>query len=534
MQGINILSLTALCLSGTPATAPGAASPPVLQADSFKHYIDSFNENDNELYKQQFPNAVAWDFLKSNIPLFDCPDKGLEEIYYFRWWTFRKHIRSTPDGFVITEFLPQVPWSGKHNAICCPAAHQLYEGRWLRDPKYLDDYSIFWFRKGANPRSYSFWAADAIYHRAMVTGDTALAVDLLPDLIANYRAWERERLTPNGLFWQIDDSDGMEVAIGGNGCRPTINSYMYGDALAIAALADHVGKTDVATEYRAKAARLKELVQSKLWDPQAGFFKVMRRAKDGTLSSELADVRELLGYTPWYFNLPDEDKSVAWTQIMDPKGFYAPYGPTTAERRHPGFALRYDGHECQWNGPSWPYATSVTLVGMANLLNNYKQEVVGKKDYYDLLSIYAKSQHLKRDDGKVVPWIDENLNPLTGDWLARSRLLMVRKTTSQPSRRIEERGKDYNHSTFCDLVITGLVGLRPHMDDTIEVNPLVPDGTLDYFALDNVRYHGHMLTLLYDRTGKRYAKGPGLRILVDGAEVAQANGLQRLTAKLPR
>jgi len=23
-----------------------------------------------------------------------------------------------------------------------------------------------------------------------------------------------------------------------------------------------------------------------------------------------------------------------------------------------------------------------------------------------------------------------------------------------------ERGKDYNHSTFCDLIITGLVGLR--------------------------------------------------------------------------
>jgi hypothetical protein len=506
---------------------------PVLKPDSYKHYVDSFNENDREVYKQHFPNELAWDFLKENIPLFDCSDKRLEQIYYFRWWTYRKHIRGTPDGFVITEFLPAVSWAGKYNTISCPAGHHLYEGRWLRDPKYLDDYSIFWFRKGGSPRRFSFWAADAIYHRAMVTGNMSLAIDLLDDLVANYRGWEKEKRAPNGLFWQIDDSDGMEVAIGGTGCRASINSYMYGDALAIAAIADQAGKPEISAEFRGKAAKLKELVQTKLWDPQAKFFKMIRRTKDGVFSDTLADVRELHGYTPWYFNLPDEDKSIAWAQIMDPKGFYAPYGPTTAEQRHPEFAIRYDGHECQWNGPSWPYATSVTLVGLANLLNNYEQEVVGKKDYFDLLSIYTKSHYLKRDDGKVVPWIDENLNPLTGDWLARTRLLMVRKTTTAPDRKLEDRGKDYNHSTFCDLVITGLVGLRPRPDKTIEINPLVPEGALDYFALDNVRYHGHTLTILYDKTGKRYGKGPGLRILGDGNELARAGTLRRLTAKLP-
>ena len=47
------------------------------------------------------------------------------------------------------------------------------------------------------------------------TGDFARAVDLLPDLVANYEAWEQSRLEPDGLFWQIDDRDGMEVSIGG-------------------------------------------------------------------------------------------------------------------------------------------------------------------------------------------------------------------------------------------------------------------------------------------------------------------------------
>ena len=162
-------------------------TPAVLKAETYRHYIDTFNQNDNQLYTQHVPNAAAWDFLKHNMPLLDCPDRDIEEIYYFRWWTFRKHIKQTPDGFVITEFLPPVPWAGKYNTISCAAGHHLREGRWLSDPRYLDDYSVFWFRKGGDPRRYSFWAADAIWSRYQVTGDDRLAKELLPDLVANDR-----------------------------------------------------------------------------------------------------------------------------------------------------------------------------------------------------------------------------------------------------------------------------------------------------------------------------------------------------------
>ena len=37
------------------------------------------------------------------------------------------------------------------------------------------------------------------------------------------------------------------------------------------------------------------------------------------------------------------------------------------------------------------------------------------------------------------------------------------------------------------------------------------------------------MTILYDRTGKRYRKGAGLRILIDGVEVASSAKIQRLT-----
>jgi len=525
---VMVLPATAAAARGAEASAASGAA--VLQAEAFRHYVDRFNRDDEELYAN-IPNADAWEFLQANIPLFECPDKDLERTYYFRWWTYRKHVKKTPDGYVITEFLPKVPWSRKYNTISCPAGHHFYEGRWLHDGQYLDDYAVFWFRKGGAPRQYSFWAADALYARYLVTGRKALVLDLLPDLVGNYEAWEKERLLPDGLFWQNDGQDGGEMSIGGSGVRATINSYMYGDAAAIAQIADLAGKADLAAQYREKSARLKRLVQERLWDPEAQFFKVLPRGE----GARLVDVRELHGYTPWYFNLPEPGKGyeVAWKQLMDPQGFYAPFGPTTAEQRHPKFAVSYQGHECQWNGPSWPYATAVTLTAMANVLNNYEQNAVGKADYFETLGIYTRSHTLKRADGRVVPWIDENLNPRTGDWIARTRLKTWKNGTWDPGKGGKERGKDYNHSTYCDLVVTGLAGLRPRADDTVEVNPLVPDGRWIWFCLDNVRYHGRTLTIVWDKDGTRYGKGKGLRVFADGLEIARSETLGRITGRLP-
>ena len=440
---ISFLSLV-ICLpsaraDNAPDSGPAPAPRPfVLKPELFRETIATFNRNDRELYTQYISNAAAWDFLKGNIPLVDCPDQEIQEIYYFRWWTFRKHIKQTPDGFVITEFLPPVPWAGKHNTICCAAGHHFHEGRWWIDPTYLDDYARFWFRKGGEPRRYSFWAAESLWARYQVTGDNRVMKELLPDLIKNFEAWEKDRRDPNGLFWQNDGEDGMEVSIGGSGYRATLNSYQYGDAVAIANIAELLGQGEIVERFRREAQRIKRLVQDQLWDASAGFFKVGSRpeavAARSTASPRLADVREEHGYTPWYFNLPDADKSIAWRQLMDPKGFCAPYGPATAEQRHAKFQIAYQGHECQWNGPSWPYATAVTLTALANLLNNYAQDAVTPADYFQSLKIYTRAHHRQPAPGRVVPWIDENLNPITGDWISRTLL-------EQRGSQIPERGK---------------------------------------------------------------------------------------------
>lgn len=500
----------------------------VLNPDSFRAYVTRFNADDEELYANAFTNAQAWEFLRDNIPLFECPDKELELTYYFRWWTYRKHIKQTPDGWVITEFLPPVYWAGKHNTIDMAAGFHIAEGRWLADPQYLDDYATFWFRRGGDPYRYTTWLAHAIWERAAVTGDTRLPVVLLDELVTYFHKWEQGKASegmggrPNGLFYITDGQDGGEVSIGGHGYRPLLNSAMFGEAVAIAAIAKLAGRKELADEFAAKAARIKQLVQSRLWDPQREFFMILKE-DDATCTT----TRELYGYAPWCFHLPAAGYEAGWRHLLDPQGFRAPFGPTFTEQRDPGFVIAYAGHECQWNGPSWPLATAVTLTGLANLLNDYQQTTIGRRAFFDSLLTYARSHRLVRADGRIVPWIDENLNPYTGDWISRT-LLFQRK---QPPI---ERGKDYNHSTFCDLVITGLVGIRPQHDDSVVINPLLPASTWDWFCLDRVRYHGHALTVLWDRDGNHYGRGKGLQLLIDGRLAAQSDTLSLLKVQLSR
>jgi len=500
-----------------------------IRPSVLSNYVEKFNAGDDELFETYIPNNQAFTFLAENIPRFECPDKQIEEIYYFRWWTFRNHIRQTPEGYIITEFLPDVPWAGKYNSISCAGMHHFNEGRWLRDSRYLRDYAYFWLRKGGSVRSYSFPVAYALYSQYLVSGNDSVVCELLPDLIANFEAWEKERYDASrGLFWQIDDRDGMEVSVCGSGYRATINSYMAAEAKAIAAIAQLSGNP-AARNFAEKSAQIQANMLKTLWDKEAGFFKVLPRKEEAIL----CDARELHGYTPWCFNLADDaEYSRAWQYLMNPSHFFAPFGPTTAEQSHTGFKISYEGHECQWNGPSWPYSTSVTLTGLANLLYTQKQNYILKEDYFKLFQIYTQSHRLTRDDGTVVPWIDENINPFTGDWISRTRLKTWQNGTWSRSKGGVERGKDYNHSSYCDLIISGLIGIRPQEDGVLAVNPLIPDDEWDYFCLEDVMCHGKRITVMYDKTGSKYNKGKGLMIFVDGKQTATSQSLSLLKCKL--
>ena len=500
------------CADELPAT-----NRPLVDPEPIASLIDSFNRTDDETIVNAIPNARANEWIAANAPRFECSSRQLTEIYYFRWWCFRKHIKQTPSGFVVTEFLGPVNHAGEHNTISCALGHHLAEGRWLRDQRFLDDYSRYWFRGGdasvpmKHFHQFSSWAAAALYDRYLVTGDRKQLVDLLDDLIADYAAWEAERLTPTGLFWQYDVRDGMEESISGSRTekhlRPTINCYMAANARAISQTAEMAGQAEAAANFAKKADALGDKIRDSLWDADAQFFKV--RLESGKLS----DAREAIGFLPWTFDLARPEHAAAWRQLRDPAGFMAPHGLTTAERRHPKFRTHGTG-TCEWDGAVWPFATSQTLVGLAKLLRGSAQPYVTPQDFIDQLLRYAEAHQL---NGK--PYLGEYHDEQTGAWLITG-----------PKA---ERSRYYNHSTFADLVIAGLVGIVPRSDDRLEVNPLIPNDAWDWFCLENVPYHGRSVSVVWDRHGERYDRGKGLSLWCDGVMIARSPSLQRTIASLP-
>ncbi len=529
-----VVVLAALSVQATPervsaqeADPPSAAYPEVGPGTNFLNHDRLLAGRDEK------------DWYEANIPFVEVPDQEIQDVYYYRWQVHKEALKYTnpKDGYILSEFLGPVGYSAPDGGISAAAGHHVYEGRWVRDQQYLDDYLAYWLRgPGSGPKTqsdflneyttdwahqYSFWVADAMYNRAAVTGDWQFAREYRPELERQWDRYDPQFNEELGLYWQAPVWDAMEFTAssyqapdgdayhGGEGYRPTLNSYQYGDAKAIAELARMDGDAATAERYEARAADLKTAMNEKLWDPGDGFYKHMMR--DQNPNNELLADREEIGFVPWYFDgLAEPGFAAAWEQAMDPQGFYSPFGPTTAERRSPLFMKEALNGCCRWNGPSWPYATSQTLTAMANLLTDYPaQSAVDEGDYLELLKTYARTQY---KDGQ--PYIAEAHHPDEDRWIYDG-----------------SNSSEYNHSTYADLVLSGLLGVKPQEGETLKLEPLVPD-TWDHFALENMPYHGRNVTVLWDRDGTKYGQGAGMRVYVDGELAKESATLEPTTVNV--
>jgi hypothetical protein len=477
------------------------------------------------------------DWFAARVPAFESPDASIDSTYYYRWELVTKHLTygSPRTGYAFTEFLDRPFWSGAYGAISCPLGHQFAEIRWLDDPDIVSDFARYWFEApGAQPRSYSNWYGASMWGLYEVSRDSALLRQVLPYMKRQYAGWMAEHWDPAQRMFRWDGlHDGMERNInsrqtddideGAEGYRPTLNSYMYADARAIARASSLFGDAATAREFDARADSLRQRVEQELWDERRSFFlhaaahneksgvrALTRTYETGQYAGD-AHGRELIGYVPWQFDLPEAGRGYerAWRFLMDTTYFLAPFGPTTTERNDPQFYV--SPRCCWWSGNSWPYATTQTLDAMANLLNDYEQSVVDAGDWMRLFGIYTRTQRKDRR-----PYVAEAANPFTGSWEGHDT---------------PGHSNHYFHSAYVNLVVTGVVGLRPRADDSLVVNPLAPRAW-EYFALDGVRYHGRALTIVWDRTGARYHRGRGLTILADGRVVARAARLGRLAVFL--
>lgn len=133
------------------------------------------------------------------------------------------------------------------------------------------------------------------------------------------------------------------------------------------------------------------------------------------------------------------------------------------------------------------------------------------KVFYDEFHKYAMS-HIKRG----VSYLGEYQDEKTGYWLKGDN----------------PRSSYYNHSGFCDLVINDLIGLKPRADNVLDIYPLIPQGQWNWFCLSDVAYHGHRLTIMWDKDGSKYHRGAGFFIYADKKLLSHTPTLKHVTTTL--
>lgn len=530
MRGNLRTVLATAALLATAASPPAADRPPVAVAAHAAAKLDIA-----AIAKARFGNDAAW--YQQRIPFFESADPKIDAVYYYRWGLFRAHQRDLgAQGYITTEFADDVGWQREPFASLNDASgFHIAEGRWLNDRRFTDDYVNFMY-EGGNDRHFTDYMADSVWGRYLVDGDRQALLAHLKTMRHIYRLWDEKFDFSKGLYFveplldateytvsSIDASGGKDGFRGGDSFRPSINSYMFANARALSKMAEMAGDTAMAKEYAERAEALRAHVLQDLWNPSLGHFVDRYQVND-----EFAKYwdpirnRELVGYLPWMFDLvPDDAKyASAWSHLLDPNGLAGKAGMRTVEKGYEYYMRQYrylgDARECQWNGPIWPYQTTQVLTAMANLLDHYDDRgPVTRSDYMRMLRQYTQ---LHYQGGRLD--LEEDYDPETGKPIVGL-----------------DRSHHYFHSGYLDLIMTGLVGIRPRADDVLDVNPLLPAATdaqaLGWFHIERVPYHGHEVSVTWDADGKRYGH-KGLTVSVDGTELAHRDDLGRIEVPLAR
>ena len=277
--------------------------------------------------------------------------------------------------------------------------------------------------------------------------------------------------------------------------RPSVNSYAYGNLKSLATMYNEAGDFALSEKYSQYADSVQQKTLDVLWDDDAKFFMTYSAGDNeyGARDFE-AQVRESVGYTPWYFDMiPKENHEKydeAWALFGSEKGFYNTMGMTTAERQH----AYYNEQAYAWNGRGWPFQNSVAYKAYANYLRDYKKDVT-EGDRHLLMDYVDKLAVMHGVDEKNI-----------GEWYL-------------PSDGREFGGvKDYFHSTFPDIIISDLIGFKPNYGNKFTIEPLLSEDIWDFFYLGDINYHGRTVDIIWkkDWDPKREGDQSWICVWVDG------------------
>lgn len=170
---------------------------------------------------------------------------------------------------------------------------------------------------------------------------------------------------------------------------PDTNTFLVLEHEALATLADRMGRAREAADHRARAERLRALIEELLYveDDRGGFYRALRwrhgtaRLEDEAVAMPAPDgtpapIESWISLLPLYAGIPSPARAArVIARLLDPAMYWGPAGVRTAPASSPLFhqaarVMLYDhkrGHASpvsNWCGPAWVLSSYYLGVGL--------------------------------------------------------------------------------------------------------------------------------------------------------------------------
>ena len=469
-------------------------------------------------------------YWAENLPYIDVPKKAVQKAIDYRWWLERfNSLDANIPGYDYQYPVTIEGVLGYNNAIILTQPMHLQDTKWLRSP-YLaygqllsagnsSQSSAFLDNPGNRNNwnnHYGQYLAEAGYEAFNVIGGGAELAENLAYYFGHDATGQldhygnhiegRDLIAYRNNYMTGNDADTISMHAPGTGTWKAHgeNAYVWAAADAAAKLYEQLGNTEQAKYYRDLADKIKADVLELMWCEECKKFETYAVRPTGTQHN--ANQPNLVKYTESnnynYFAVglvPDDAASV-----------------TKYKEALKAFS----------NGKEFPIFPFYT----ANQVHN--QEVSGSNNFSNInftvqlrlyesaLRTYDKEQTYITDDmlAMMAEWMAWNVYPDAGD---------IRYPNNNEFHNIDGRTyENYYRSwiyhnilgNYTYLFIEDMAGIQPRADEKIELSPI--DFSYDHFMVNNVRYHGHDLTVVWDKPddGKTwYNECPeGYSMYIDG------------------
>ncbi|WP_455666558.1 MGH1-like glycoside hydrolase domain-containing protein [Phocaeicola sp.] len=263
------------------------------------------------------------------------------------------------------------------------------------------------------------WGAMNVYK---ATGDRAFLEEMFDKLYKYHQWWYTDRDHDHNGICEYGSTDGTLIAAAwesgmDNGVRfddavmlkngenawsmnqenICLNSFLYAEKNILAEMATILGKKELADQLIADAQKIKEHIQTKMFDKETGFFYDTR--------IETGEFIKVMGAECWLplwagVATPEQAEQVM-KKMMDPTKFNSTLPLGTLDISHP----RLRPIRGYWRGPVWVDQVYFGITGLRNY--GYDKEA----DF--LLEKFIDNAQGLTTDGPI----HENYNPLTGETL---------------------------------------------------------------------------------------------------------------------